>query len=293
MDALRLILLVVGVVVIAAIYVAGRRGRPSVPRFAYIRDLLRARRRGVDIPELDMSAAVRPEDEAHERPIPPVSDTPDSRVAEAPPGTEEPVVGHAEPDSANEPSLGDLDALSGLVAERGPAPPEAEVGPIAAADDVRIDTPVDPDELLVLVFYILAPRGQVFAGPALRDAVEAAGFEYGDMQIFHYLVGTDAGRRPLLSLANALEPGTFDLEAMEEFETPGITVFLQLPGPLEGREAFERLLEVARGLAEGLGGELCDDRRSVLTPQTISHLRERVEAFRFKLQMARAGKHRK
>jgi len=325
MDALRLILLVVGVVVIAAIYVAGRRGRASGPRFAYIRDLLRARRRrGEDIPELDMSAAVRPEDEpdspagetapggsrgggavssaplepGHGAPAP----TGEATGGEEPAGEAETPVGLEAGRSApahDEPTLGDLEALSGLVAERGPAPPdEAALETVSASGEAKhdapLDAPVDPHEQLVLAFYILAPRGQAFAGAALREALEQAGFEYGDMQIYHYFADTpERGRRSLISLANALEPGTFDPAAMDEFETPGVTLFTQLPGPLEGREAFERLLEVGRSLAEALGGELCDDRRSVLTPQTISHLRERVEAHRFKLQMTRVGKQRK
>ena len=46
------------------------------------------------------------------------------------------------------------------------------------------------------------------------------------------------------------------------------------------------LLDKAHALAESLGGEVCDETRSILTEQTIGHIKEKVEAFRFKQQMA-------
>ena len=52
------------------------------------------------------------------------------------------------------------------------------------------------------------------------------------------------------------------------------------------REAFKLILDKAHKLAELLGGELCDETRSMLTEQTIGHIKEKVEAFRFKQQMA-------
>ena len=55
---------------------------------------------------------------------------------------------------------------------------------------------------------------------------------------------------------------------------------------IANRRAFDKTLEVGMGLAEALDGELCDDSRSVVTAQTVSHLKEEIEAYRFKVRMA-------
>ncbi|MDR9435451.1 MAG: cell division protein ZipA C-terminal FtsZ-binding domain-containing protein, partial [Thiohalophilus sp.] len=97
---------------------------------------------------------------------------------------------------------------------------------------------------------------------------------------------------PVFSLANTVEPGTFDLNAIEQLQTPGLSLFMQLPAPIDSREAFELMLKTGRNLAEQLGGDLCDERRNVLTLQTIGHLKEQIEAFLFRRKMAGLQKQR-
>ncbi len=65
---------------------------------------------------------------------------------------------------------------------------------------------------------------------------------------------------------------------------------MQLPGPTECRKALETLLEVSKRLADALSGELCDENRSVLTQQTIPHLKDKVETYRLKQQTAQRNK---
>jgi cell division protein ZipA len=80
---------------------------------------------------------------------------------------------------------------------------------------------------------------------------------------------------------------------MGTFDTPGLVLYLHLPAPVEAREAFDILIEKGRKLAEVLEGDLCDETRSVLTNQTIGHLKEKVEAYRFKQKMTQLQHHRK
>ena len=83
----------------------------------------------------------------------------------------------------------------------------------------------------------------------------------------------------LTGLANAVEPGTFDLDTMEDKTFAGVTFFLKLPGPTDAIGALDKMLSICQRLAAELDGELKDEQHSVLTPQTMEHLRQRVQEF--------------
>lgn len=132
-----------------------------------------------------------------------------------------------------------------------------------------------PEDLILI--NVLAPREQPFTGNKLVDALRANGLRYGDMNIFHCV--DKATRIHQYSVANIIEPGTFDMAAVDEFRSPGVCFFMRLPGPERPVEAFEDMHRVARDVAQRLGGELKDERRSVLTGQTVEHYRHRVAEF--------------
>jgi len=189
----------------------------------------------------------------------------------------------------DKPDAEDIAALSGLTLPI--SEPEVDLdalGPMSAIAEEAGAT----GEIFVVALNVMAREGQRFHGLDILNATREQGFVFGDMNLFHvYLDETDK-RRPLCSLANTVEPGSFDIEHMAEMETPGLLLFLQLPGPLEGKLAFERLLQLGRALAEQLHGVLCDESRSVLTLQTIGHIKEKIEAFHFKQKMSSLNHHR-
>jgi len=127
-----------------------------------------------------------------------------------------------------------------------------------------------PAEARIIAMHILASNGEKFAGPDILSAVMRAGLQFGDLGIFHR---HDEQGATLFSLANAIEPGTFDLAAMDELATPALLLIMQLPGPFSATSAFDLMLESAQDISESLGGRLCDERRSVLTKQAIEELR--------------------
>ena len=182
-------------------------------------------------------------------------------------------------------SLEDVDSV-GAIKVHG-----SELATDDLAEDVHIGwdsmTPVAPQDELLMVFNILAKTDQVFDGEQIQSAALHAGFKLGDMQIFHYQADTLSSTAPTVcSFANVLKPGDFSAITSDDFTTPGISLFAQLPGPLDARDTFKLVLDKAHSLAESLNGELCDETRSILTEQSIGHLKEKVEAFRFKQQMA-------
>jgi len=141
------------------------------------------------------------------------------------------------------------------------------------SDTPAVDRVPVPQKILQL--NIMA-RNQAISGDALMRATRDLQMEYGEMQIFHRYAQNRRHDEPLFSMASLVEPGTFALDAMAEFTTPGITLFAQLPGPIDGIEIFEQMLASAQRFAALLDAEVLDQTRSVLSRQTIEHIREEI-----------------
>jgi cell division protein ZipA len=109
------------------------------------------------------------------------------------------------------------------------------------------------------------------------------------MDIFHRHLQGDPDEPILFSVANILNPGTFDLGNLSGFSTRGVSLFLAMPAAIGNREAFEQMLQVAQQIRGAMNGELRDDRRNVMTAQTIAHYRQRIQDYELlKLKAAQA-----
>jgi cell division protein ZipA len=129
----------------------------------------------------------------------------------------------------------------------------------------------------IIVVHVFARGAARFQGAELMNALLRNSLKFGDMNIFHRV--DPISKQPRFSVASAVEPGTFDLAAMDTFSTAGVSFFLRLPGPPDPLATFEDMLGVARDIATSMGGDLKDDQRSVLTAQTIEHCRQRISEF--------------
>ncbi len=187
-----------------------------------------------------------------------------------------PAVDFAEP---QEPEIGSLEGLQEGVAEV----PQADAKAEPEADGEKDYQ--EPDE--VLIMNVMAKSGQRFAGGDLLQALMDEGMKFGDMNIFHRHRDNDGDAPIVYSLANMVVPGTFNLAAMEDFETPGVSLFLGLPVEAESLVAYDDMATTAQRLAQRLGGELKDENRSVMTAQTIEHGRQRVIEYERKKKLAR------
>ncbi len=147
------------------------------------------------------------------------------------------------------------------------------------------ETPKPPDE--VLIINVMAHRGEFFGGPDLLEAMLSQGMRYGEMDIFHRHESADGRGRVLFSAANMVVPGTFDLTGMDDFTTPGISMFLSLPIASDSLSAYNLMVSTAQAIAEALNGELKDENRSVMTRQTIEHGRQRVIEYERKRRLAK------
>lgn len=160
--------------------------------------------------------------------------------------------------------------------------------PARAASDQPLAGANRPEAREVIVINVLAKSGEDFKGLALKKLFEACGLEQGDMDIYHRHEESDTTSPVQFSVANAVEPGTFKPADMPAMATPGISFFMSMPGPTNALQAFEFMLETAQCVVRNLGGELKDERRSVMTPQTIEHCRQRIREFERKQRSPRA-----
>lgn len=130
-----------------------------------------------------------------------------------------------------------------------------------------------PERFVIL--YVAAIHGP-FEGQHLLECLLDQGMTFGEMDIFHRT--SDAGKI-LFSSANAIAPGTFVVSEMHEIKTPAISLFMQANLLNDPLAAYDQMVEVAQNLALDLVGEVKDESRSVLTPQTIEHGRQSLVEF--------------
>ena len=130
----------------------------------------------------------------------------------------------------------------------------AAAGPHPAVEDDRKAVPEDDEpeaETLVVILTVLAPKGERLEGARLRAALEAQGLRYGKDRIFHrHPSAAPASVGPLFSAVNIVEPGVFDLDTIDSIRTPGLGLFMRLPGPKDPGDAFAKMVETARARSQ-------------------------------------------
>lgn len=169
-------------------------------------------------------------------------------------------------------------AVASEYADEEPAPaPLRTEAPQTNANNAESTVAQDYSE--VLVINVVAKPDREFYGVDLLQALLGSGMRFGDMNIFHRHFDQDPSSPVLFSVANMVNPGTFDLNRINDFATRGVCFFMTLPNVANSMQAFDRMLDVAQQLRIALDGDLKDDNRSVMTAQTIEHYRQRVRDF--------------
>jgi cell division protein ZipA len=141
-----------------------------------------------------------------------------------------------------------------------------------------------------LIQLNVVPRHGQFQGQELLYAVSETGLQFGDLNIYHFPNEGMPEEEPLFSMANIVEPGSFDPDQMDDFLTPGLVLFAMLPGPKDGLTVFSEMLNTAEQLATLMDGEIKDESHSDLSKQTIEHMREEIQEYHRKLQLAKSAR---
>jgi cell division protein ZipA len=130
----------------------------------------------------------------------------------------------------------------------------------------------------IVTIRILSRGAAPFAAERLVLALREAGLRHGRYGIFHY-AASDEDETPIFSAASLTEPGSFDLTRLRTDVYPGISLFMGLPGPVDGAAAFDAMVKAARGIAKDLEGSLVDELGSTFSVQRERYLREEIIQF--------------
>lgn len=134
----------------------------------------------------------------------------------------------------------------------------------------------------ILVMHLMAPKGVMLSGRDLQEAALKVGLRYGELKIFQRHLNEDGSGEVLFSMANLVNPGTFDLNTINEMTTPGVTLFMALDDLEDPVTAFEVMTDSVDTLADELGLNVLDETRSSMTRQTIDHYRQRARDVSFR-----------
>jgi cell division protein ZipA len=125
----------------------------------------------------------------------------------------------------------------------------------------------------IVAFLIAEREGTHILGPQIHAALEQHGLSFGSKQIYHRHAGGEA----VFSVASLLKPGFIDPAEAATFSTPGLSVFMVLPGPLPAMTAFREMLSTTQNLAAALNAGVYDMRRKPLTPEATLKIEREVE----------------
>jgi cell division protein ZipA len=267
MDNFRWILLVVGIFIIVVIYLISRKNRRD---FYQDDDNL-----SEDLPEISASWDDLDEGVGEVRIIARSHD--DSLRADN--DSSLPFSGRRDEELPDALMADDYEAVISAQPRPEPQPdmePEPEPEPESGSQtEVETEAGAEPSET-VLVFNILARDGSVLSGKSINSVALANDMVFGEMNIYHHM-GED--NKPVFSLVNMVKPGSFDPATIHDLNTPGITLFLQLPGPSNAADAFNDMLHTAQRMSELLEARLCDSRRQPLTESAVEEYRKIAASF--------------
>lgn len=151
-------------------------------------------------------------------------------------------------------------------------------------DDEADDEPADSGseqsagEQKIVTLRLVARNQGTINGEELALNLRGIGLRHGKFGIYHRYEGADENKI-IFSAASLVEPGTFDMKNIRDQEIPGISLFMILPGPVDGAEAFDLMMTAARALTQSLNAELLDESGSTLSIQRERYLREEIIQF--------------
>ncbi len=147
------------------------------------------------------------------------------------------------------------------------------------------DTDADRTRQKIVTLRLIARDGGFFRGDELLLSLRGIGMRHGKFGIFHRFEGGDEDNT-IFSAASLVEPGSFDLANIKEQQIPGISLFLVLPGAIDGAASFDLMMATARALVQALDAELVDESGSTLSIQRERYMREEIIKFEHSVKVA-------
>ncbi len=126
---------------------------------------------------------------------------------------------------------------------------------------------------IVVGLSVIAQKSGPFAGTKVRAWAEAAGFQLRPDGIFQFF---DEHGRPSITMESHDNPG-FVPERIRTLTTNGVTLLLDVPKVANGVHAFDKLVSLARHLANAMGGTLVDDNKTTVNESGLDQIRGQLK----------------
>lgn len=281
MNDLRLLLIIAGAVIIAIIYITGRRRDISKNDDIGTRPM-QAGQSSFSSPLNSSSSSGNKQSPPRHQVLPPYRDLDAEYMAD-----EDDYVLDAEADFESATNDGYTFEDCESIKTPGSVLPEDQIfmaSSEAYEPEVQLPPGVEP---MIINVNVMSPHGSTFSAEKVKASLETTALVYGDLQIYHYYEHAtpdkSGNKYKVFSVANAVEPGSFNRTRLSSYKTRGLSLFLQIPSPIDSVLAFERMIQLAKYFAGSLGGVVCDDRHNKLTPQAIAHIKDQISAYNLKL----------
>ncbi len=126
----------------------------------------------------------------------------------------------------------------------------------------------------LLFLHIIAKPGRVFTGYELLQAFSLHGLRHGAMNVFHQYINDDPNEGILFSVAQATEPGSFELSDLGAISCVGLTCFCDLTQQANPLAAFEKMMSCVLQLAEELYAQVLDHDKQPFRSETYQLYRQ-------------------
>ncbi|MDG6881551.1 Cell division protein ZipA [Phocoenobacter uteri] len=128
----------------------------------------------------------------------------------------------------------------------------------------------------VLTLYLVAPEHQQFSGRQIVQHLEEIGFQYGEHKLFHRHID-NAASPVIFSVANMVQPGTFDLDNLDEFTTIGLAFFMYVPSCGNDVTNLRLMISTVESLSQSLGGFVLNDKQALFDEQSHIEYTQRLQ----------------
>jgi len=135
---------------------------------------------------------------------------------------------------------------------------------------------------VLISMNVVSANGETIPATKIRALVEASGMKLKADGAFHF--ENDEGLS-LFALTN-YEKTAFSTDNIRNLSTRGVTLLLDVPVVANGTRVFDRMLSLARQIAESFGGMLVDDNRRPLSETGIAKIKQQLATISAKMDAA-------
>lgn len=182
-----------------------------------------------------------------------------------------------EPDSSQG-QMGLWDQFDHEFDEFGVGKPRPRSAPTLDDPDGTESESEDAGSDKLVVFYVVEKDNTFIPGTRIHRALAKQRLQFGHRHIYHRIKEVRGVPDAVFSVASIAKPGYLDPEEAQTFSTPGLVIFMNLPGPEHPEIAFDDLVRTSRALAGELNADVLDDARELLSDERVDALRAEVRA---------------